>query len=281
MALRTRAFLWGAFCSISVLANFPLLCKLWEFSIRNEYGSQIFLMPLVSAALIFRKRSEIAVQGGLSWVGIIPMAFGLALASPWGGMSSLSLRALGIVLLWIGGFISFFGMDSLWRFCLPLSFLVFMIPIPEQALHVVISLLQRGSAGVVAILFKYTGTAFYRTGLVFALPGINIEIAEECSSIRSSLALLISSMLAVHLVLRTGWRKVAFILVALPFAVIKNGIRIVVLSLLAVHVDRRWLTASDLHRKGGIVFFVLTLVLLLPILALLKRSENTHQITIE
>jgi len=55
--------------------------------------------------------------------------------------------------------------------------------------------------------------------------------------------------------------------------VLKNGIRIVTLSLLAVYVDPNFLFGT-LHRDGGIVFFLLGLLLLLPVLLLLQRGES-------
>jgi hypothetical protein len=43
-------------------------------------------------------------------------------------------------------------------------------------------------------------------------------------------------------------------------------------TLLAVYVDPSFLTGS-LHHEGGIVFFLLGLVLLMPVLRLLRRTE--------
>jgi exosortase/archaeosortase family protein len=64
------------------------------------------------------------------------------------------------------------------------------------------------------------------------------------------------------------------VLVILPIVVIKNAIRIVALSLLAMHVDPSFLT-GQLHHEGGFVFFVLALGLLAPLFVMLKRSEST------
>ena len=86
-------------------------------------------------------------------------------------------------------------------------------------------------------------------------------------------------MLAAYLMLRTGWKRVLLVLLALPLAMLKNAIRITTLSLLAIHFDMRILTNSDLHREGGILFFLLALLIMMPILFALRRSEgrNTHK----
>jgi len=66
-----------------------------------------------------------------------------------------------------------------------------------------------------------------------------------------------------------------FVLLAFPLAIIKNGIRITTLTLLSVYVDPGFLS-GNLHRDGGVVFFLLALVILAPILLLLQNSESPH-----
>jgi exosortase/archaeosortase family protein len=63
-------------------------------------------------------------------------------------------------------------------------------------------------------------------------------------------------------------------LLVVPVTMLKNGIRILILTLLGTYVDPRWLTESSLHRDGGIVFFVLALLLMSPVLYCLRRGEK-------
>jgi exosortase len=186
---------------------------------------------------------------------------------------SISVRAAGMVLVWIGGFILFFGWENFRRLLFPVLCLFLMVPIPEKMVEAAVFILQKGSAECVDVLLSLTGTPHSREGLTFMLPRANIEIAPQCSSIRSSLALLISCLLAGHMILRKASRKLVLVLVAVPMAMVKNAIRIVTLSLLAIHVDMGYLAGGDLHRRGGIVFFVLTLLLMWPVLWLLRKSE--------
>ena len=62
-------------------------------------------------------------------------------------------------------------------------------------------------------------------------------------------------------------------LATLPLLVVKNGIRIVSLSLLSIYVDPTFLTGR-LHQEGGVVFFLLALVMMAPVLLFLQRSEQ-------
>jgi len=99
---------------------------------------------------------------------------------------------------------------------------------------------------------------------------LDIEIAKECSGIRSSLSLAITGLLASYFFLRTTWARAILLLSIVPIAIIKNGIRITVLSVLGVYWDERIL-AGDLHRKGGIVFFLLALLLVGAVIIFLRR----------
>jgi exosortase len=112
-----------------------------------------------------------------------------------------------------------------------------------------------------------------REGFVFHLPRFNIEVAEECSGIRSSMALLILALLVAHFRLRSFWKKALFMACGLFLMILKNGIRIVSLTVLAMHVDPSFLYGK-LHHQGGVVFFLLSLLLLAPLLWLLQRGES-------
>jgi exosortase/archaeosortase family protein len=102
---------------------------------------------------------------------------------------------------------------------------------------------------------------------------MDIEVAKECSGIRSSLSLIITALLAGHFFLRTGWSRALLVLAIVPITILKNGFRIAMLSILGVYVDERIL-GSDLHRKGGILFFIMALVLVWGVIALLRKSEG-------
>jgi exosortase/archaeosortase family protein len=101
-----------------------------------------------------------------------------------------------------------------------------------------------------------------------------VEVAEQCSGIRSSVCLVITSVLAGYLFLKKGWSKVVLVLSVFPITVFKNALRIVTLSLLAAYVDPGFIGRSWLHTSGGIPFFVVGLMLLGPVLWGLRKAEK-------
>ena len=133
--------------------------------------------------------------------------------------------------------------------------------------------LQCGSTSVAYFLFRILDVPVLRQGFFLTVPGVTIEVAKECSGIRSSTALFITCVVAAQSFLRTPWKKLLFVLLAFPLALLKNGVRIVTLTLLSIYVDPSFLT-GHLHKQGGFIFFLLALALLAPVLKSLEKSEH-------
>jgi hypothetical protein len=64
--------------------------------------------------------------------------------------------------------------------------------------------------------------------------------------------------------------------VAIPLSIAKNGVRIFTIAMLGTHVDPGFLHGT-LHRKGGILFFLLALFAVLLLLWLLSRGEPVNR----
>ena len=84
---------------------------------------------------------------------------------------------------------------------------------------------------------------------------------------------LILAILVAYFYLHTFWKQLVLVIAGLFIMILKNGVRIVTLTLLASYVDPGFLYGR-LHREGGVVFFVLGLLLLTPLLWALQRSER-------
>jgi len=276
----------------SALMLFTLVCfwtplsTLIQFSFQHEHYSHVILVPMIVSALVLLDRKGIFVQTETNWwagsglicVGGLFYVFAqrqFILASQ---NDRLSAPIFAIVVVWVGVFILCYGIRAFRRSLFPFLFLFLMIPIPDFLLERIIAWLLAGSAEVSDAFLELLGVPFFRTGFVFSFPQFTIEIAQECSGIRSSLALLVMSLLAGHLFLRSAWTRAALVAVTVPILVIKNGIRIVTLALLSMYVDPRFLTGS-LHQQGGFVFFLIAMTLLLPILWLLQRVEAKRRVT--
>lgn len=273
-----------SFCAILIataIVFWKAIYGLVLFSLHNDSGSHIILIPAVTAYFLFAERKHIfaAVQPSRAIGGVLIFA-GLGLY--WTtvehilslqGNDVLTATTIALVCIWIGGFLFSYGLLATRNSIFALSLLLLMIPLPDRIVDRLVLLLQATSTELSYLLFQAAGVPTLRHGFFLTVPGVTIEVARECSGIHSSIALFITTLLAAQLFLRGSWRKVLFVIVAVPFAIIKNAIRIVTLTLLAIHVDPSFLTGS-LHHKGGIVFFLIALALLAPLLTVLRKSEE-------
>lgn len=274
-----RAILFGIGVLVVALINAATLRALADLGSGNPTASHHVAIPLVTLVLLYLGRDSVfanqrpaLVTGALVLLSGFALSFGSRLG-PGDSTVTLSIGVAGVALSWVGVFLMCFGVPAARAAMFPLAFLVFMVPMPQVAVDTATRFLKAGSADVVSALFSLTGTPFHRDEFVFSLPAFVIEIADECSGIRSSIALLLTSLLAGYWYLTKPWTRIVLALAIVPAALLKNGIRIVALSLLAMHVDPSFLT-GQLHHEGGIVFFALTLVLLLPVFAWLHRSDR-------
>jgi exosortase/archaeosortase family protein len=113
-----------------------------------------------------------------------------------------------------------------------------------------------------------------RDGFHFSLPGVNIEVARQCSGINSSLALFTVGVLSAYLFLRSTWSKALLIAVMVPLLIAKNVLRIATICWLSGYVSPDYLH-GNLHRHGGLPFAIVggLTPLLLSVIAL-RRCET-------
>jgi exosortase len=274
-----RWLLYGFWIAASLLVFLRPLGALIHLAAQNE-ADYIFLIPFISAGVICLERRTVfrSTSYELPGAALLTLASGAISASAllfhrsWSPSQSLSAYVLSLVLLWVAGFLLFFGKDATRAAEFSLVLLLLAVPLPDFMLHPVVYFLQRGSAEMVASLFDIAGISYLREGFIFEFGHLSIEIAEECSGIRSSMAILILALLAAHFYLRSFWRQALFLLSSLLIMIVKNGVRIATLTILALYVNPSFLFGR-LHHQGGVVFFLLGLSLLVPILWILERSE--------
>lgn len=276
---------FGYFAFLAVLVVIFALPLSWfvRHVARNDLHSHTLLIPFVCLYLLYIQGQHLprkyvgapAATVSLSLLGIVSLAGAWALRLGGQAISyndNLALFAFSFVCLTAAGGFFFFGWEWMKAAAFPMAFLVFMVPLPDGVADYLEELSKQGSAEVASLLFTITGTPVLRDDNIFQLPGISIEVARECSGIRSSYVLLITSILASYLFLRTPWRRFVLVAAIIPLGLIRNGLRILTIALLCVHYGPHMIH-SVIHRRGGPVFFAASLVPLFVLLWWLRRGE--------
>lgn len=285
MTTRTQFLPFAFLCALSIAFWLHPLVGTFRLALANDAYTHILLILPLSAALIYLDSKYLDSKAlrtdpqSSPRIGAALLALALLTGcyARWGMVAApddvrLSLGMLALVTWWIASVLLCFGTSTFQSFLFPLCFLFLMVPIPTSALNWIVEFLQYQSAFAARILFRAVGVPVTQDGIILSIPNLDIEVARECSSIRSSLMLIVTTMVLAHLFLRSWGRKVVLVAAAIPLAVAKNGLRIFVIAELGTRVDAGFLE-GNLHHHGGIVFLAIALVIVIGLIWILRRSE--------
>jgi exosortase C (VPDSG-CTERM-specific) len=261
------------------------LYHLIQFAMSSQFYSHLPMVPFISAYFVWMNKHEIPAGGSprRAWAIVPAIIGGLLLAAFWMLSSAHAKLSIADALaLQISSFLMFFGAATL--FCLPtsvlrplsfpLGMLAFMIPFPDAMTNALETFFQHTSAYAAAAMFTVTGTDMILDDLVIKLPGITLQVAPECSGIRSSLVLFITSFIAGKMFLKSTTHRALLSVFVIPLAILRNGFRIFTIGMLCVHVSPDMIH-SPIHHKGGPIFFALSLVPFFAVLWYLRRRERS------
>ena len=192
-AIRQRSILFAIFAGALLLLFFSHLHQLILFSFSQEHYSHIVLIPFVSLYLLYIDRGNIfskihySIGTGITLVvaGILIYLVNLSWGQQLNQNDYLCLMTISFLASLFGAFIACYGISAARAASFPLLFLFFMMPIASPLLDRIVYALQWGSTWATAWLFTLTDVPFLREGLIFALPGLTIEVAKECWAVNS------------------------------------------------------------------------------------------------
>ena len=276
---------WSGVCfAIVLLVVFARhFLMLISYAAGSQLHSYVLLVPFVSAYLLYLRRDHlpksygtdlpltiVSLTGG---VGLLALTYSLELAgrAPANSDRIVLLTLSFLCCLAAGGFF-FFGRAWMRAAAFPLAYLIFMVPMPDAMADALETASKSAAAEVANLLFHLSGTPFLRAGPIFQLPNITIEVAQECSGIRSSWVLFMTSIVASNLFLKTRWRRFALVAFVIPLGILRNGFRILVIGLLCVNIGPQMIH-SLIHRRGGPLFFMLSLIPFFLVLCWLRKGD--------
>ncbi len=272
---------------VAVIAAFGWhFFNLFRYTLDTELHSHVVLIPFISAWLLRLNAGELPrnYQSSPLWAGAFAAAGALVLAAGWllparGVEFSLNDR-LGIFTLsalcfLVAGGFAFLGHRWIKAALFPVCFLLFLIPLPDAATEFLEYWSQVGSTMTGEWILNIAGVPHMRDGFVFAFPGVtSLELARECSGIRSSWVLFITCLLASHLFLRSPWRRTVLVVFVIPLGLLRNGFRFATLAWLCLNVSEDMID-SAIHHRGGPIFFALSLIPLGLLVWWLRRGESS------
>jgi exosortase len=195
-------------------------------------------------------------------------AVGLLLLGTLG--AELFTARVSLIILVSGIIVFLAGWQVLRSVAFPMSYLVFMVPLPAIIYYQLTFPLQLlasrlGADGLVAL-----GVPTIREGNLLILPNCTLEVVEACSGVRSLLSLLAAVVGYVYLAEPSTWKRCVLVASTVPIVILSNGLRLVATGVLSFFFGPR--ADSGLAHTGlGLVFFALAFLAVLFVHKLLRR----------
>lgn len=238
----------------------------------DSYYSHGFIVPLVSAYLIWRKRSRIKAllpAAKPSGSGLVLLVSGLLLhlASTALTLNFGSYLSLPIVLAGLG--LYFWGKAIFPLLLFPLFFLIFMIPLPNVVIIAVSFKMKILAAQMASGIVSLMGIPIARDGSTIYLPAGSLVVGDPCSGLKSLISLLALGVVFTQFTNASRLKKNILCLSAVPIAMISNILRIILL-ILAAYVYGEKAALGFFHDFTGMLVFVFAFIGLVGAARLLK-----------
>ena len=266
MLRQLRVFGWqGALLTAAVVGLYaPVLWRLvrqWNNDADYSHG---FLVPLLSAYLIWQRRDKLAevARRPSNWGLLVVLgALGLLFLGSLG--AELFLTRVSIILTLCGLVVYFSGWQLLRALSFPLAFLLFAIPIPVLIYNEIVFPLQFvASRFATSVLETLNLFPIMREGNVLIMPGMRLEVVEACSGIRSLMSLLALAAGYGYLAEKSVPVRWFLVLSMIPLAIISNGTRVMITALMTNYIGPQ-AAEGFMHEFSGWVIFVVATVLFL------------------
>jgi exosortase len=224
----------------------------------DSYYSHGFLVPAVTAFLLWRRRAELRAgpsEPAASRRAFACLAAGTALHvfGIWRGVFFFSGVSLIPVLAGATGIL--LGARAFRAGFWPWLFLYFMVPLPMVTVAGLSFWLKTAATRIAMLGVSQAGIPWVLRGSYVLMPHAKLLIGDVCSGLRSLISLLALGALFAYMVPISAARRLALLLAAAPIALGANALRIFLLCIVAELYGEKAATGW-FHDLSGMLLFV-------------------------
>jgi len=190
------------------------------------------------------------------WLGMAVLIGAVLLRYLSGLAAELFTLRFSMLLGAVGLIVFYAGVRQLLHWWLPLALVLMSIPLPAVLLGTLALPLQFRASMMGAALLKLRDVPVVLSGNVIRLPGQTLFVTEACSGLRSITALLALGLLIGGMWLKHPVSRILLVLLALPVAVLLNGVRVFLTGYLVYYVSPAAGTGFMHLTEGWIIFIV-------------------------
>lgn len=260
------------FCFWSTLAG---LIHVW---IDDGDYSYALLIPLISAYIIWEKRTKIAsAQIGRSWLGgallsifMVICTYGILGSSPSAVRPAIPFIILSITLFC-------FGSSIFKTLAFPLSLLFFMVPLPTAVQTWVGVPLRSISTRLGELILRIFEIPAFVEGNIIDLGVTKLQVVDACSGLRYILPLVACGVIFAYFFEKVRWRQIVLVILTIPISIMTNGFRIGMTGILTQRYGKN-AAEGFFHEFSGWLIFIFAFAMLFVFHLLMKRIMRDNSI---
>lgn len=207
------------------------------------------------------------------YLGLGILAVGVFLRFGGGLAAELFTMRIGVFLAVVALVVFYSGARQVLHWWLPVSLLLLAIPLPAIVLNAIALPLQFEASQMGAALLEWRHIPVLLDGNVIHIPGQALFVTEACSGLRSLAALIALGVLISGLWLKYPVTRILLVALAIPVAMLLNGVRVFLTGFLVYYVDPS-LGEGFMHMTEGWIIFVVAFLLLGGFAWALSQAES-------
>jgi len=259
--------LWAA----AFISVYPELWSTWINHSNNSHG---ILVPIITFFLIWQKRDQLykAQIANCKWGAVILIFSMLLYILSYVGSVAVIARIM-IVSSLIGLVLYNFGTAIFSIIKFPILYLFFMVPVPSTIYSLAALPLQIFATKVSTFIIKALSIPVYREGTMLYFAQTHLEVAEQCSGLRSMTSFIMLSFLFAYMMDRIWWKRIIIVLSSIPLAIFANIIRVTGTGILANYYGGK-VARGFLHEFSGLAVFAFGFILLFIEFSILSKASR-------
>ena len=173
------------------------------------------------------------------------------------------MRVLGgfsLLAIIVASSLAFMGKRATWAIAFPLSFLIFMIPlpfIPDVGYN-----LQQISISATSWILDLTPLEIAIDGALIEVGGEIFSIGLPCAGVNTLIALLALAAIYVYLLKGPIYKRTILFILAFPLAVLANILRVISIILVAYYIDVNFASGTYHDYIANPLFYFLAFICL-------------------
>lgn len=249
-----------------IIAYYPILNWMYiRYTGADTYYSHGFLIPFISAFLIWKERQKLRQNGirSSSWWGMLFIIISVFLHIAGTILYIFSLSGISIFFFIVGATLFLLGERIFKIMTFSLLYLLFMFPLPEAFLTRASFPLKMMVARFSAIFVSIMGIPIFREGFYISIPEGTLIVDNPCSGLRSLISFLALGAIYAYFLKASGNKKCLLFLGTIPIALFCNTLRVIALVSIS-HCYGLAAAAPDtfVHTASGLLVFIFGFLLL-------------------